>query len=242
MHTSLAPRLLSVLALAVSGSLLGCSGSPAPSDAGSRRDTGTMDDAASEFPDAFVAPGEDAFVAPGEDAFSAREDTGPATGDTGTALEDTGPQADTGPGASCGGRGSPPCPRGTFCNFPPSSICGRADGPGVCTPIPSACTREFVPVCGCDGMTYSNACEAQRASVSVETDGECPVRCDPETVVCDSIPPRCVSGQVPSVSAGCWTGDCVPIMECTCETFADCPDIRGVSEACYTRGVCGPLL
>jgi len=200
-----------------------------------------MDDAASEFPDAFVVTGEDAFVAPSEDAFVSG-DAPIASEDAAMAIADTGPQADTGSGATCGGRGSPPCPRGTFCNFPPSSICGRADGPGVCTAIPSLCTREYVPVCGCDGTTYSNACLAQAASVSVETTGECPVRCDPDTVVCDSLPPRCPVGQVGSVAAGCWTGDCVAIMECTCRTFDDCPDIRGLSEACYSRGTCGPLL
>lgn len=194
-----------------------------------------MDDAASDFPDAFVDPAEDAFVVVTDDASMPSDDTG-------TTIEDTGPQADTGPGASCGGRGSPPCGRGTFCNFPPSSFCGRADGPGVCTPIPSMCTRELMPVCGCDGSTYSNPCEAQRASVSVETLGACPVRCDPDTVLCDGIPPRCATGTVASVAAGCWTGDCVPIMECTCMTFDDCPDIRGVSETCYRSGVCGPLL
>jgi hypothetical protein len=77
-------------------------------------------------------------------------------------------------GNACGRVG--PCADDEYCNFPPSSMCGIADGPGVCAKLPpkgSACDAVYAPVCGCDGKTYGNDCEAQVAGVSVKSEGEC---------------------------------------------------------------------
>lgn len=44
---------------------------------------------------------------------------------------------------------------------------------GPAKPDSCVCTREYFPVCGCDGVTYPNPCVA-RCEVLVYTPGECP--------------------------------------------------------------------
>jgi hypothetical protein len=79
-----------------------------------------------------------------------------------------------GTGAVCGGLGNLPCGAGDFCDFPAEAICGNADGTGTCAPKPEACDAIFDPVCGCNGMTYSSACVANMAGISVAATGACP--------------------------------------------------------------------
>lgn len=73
----------------------------------------------------------------------------------------------------CGGLQGLACEEGEYCNFTDGS-CGAADQLGICEVIPSGCDDEFDPVCGCDDQTYSNACEAAAAGVSVASEGACP--------------------------------------------------------------------
>lgn len=79
-------------------------------------------------------------------------------------------------GDTCGTRGVPPCGEGLFCNFPSTANCGRADAPGTCAERPTTCDSRVRRVCGCDATTYANACAANLAGVSVETNGACRAR------------------------------------------------------------------
>jgi hypothetical protein len=87
----------------------------------------------------------------------------------------SGGECETDPGF-CGGIAGFTCAEGEFCNYPIEATCGATDQGGNCTAIPDACTADVDPVCGCDDKTYSNACMAWSAGVSVQAEGECPTR------------------------------------------------------------------
>lgn len=70
-----------------------------------------------------------------------------------------------------------PCTSNAECNA--NDYCAKAEGDcagiGTCQPRPPACPALFAPVCGCDGITYTNACIAAKdGATSVGSQGACP--------------------------------------------------------------------
>jgi hypothetical protein len=150
---------------------------------------------------------------------------------------------------ACGGTAGGTCPEGEFCKRPAGECAGDAEG--VCQSTPVVCQGNVAPVCGCDGVTYSNACVADGAGVTVDHEGECgqPVACDGATGV------TCPAGQFCKHADGACAADvegvctdtpltCEPIDSKVCA----CGGI-GFPNACYANavglniantGVCAP--
>jgi hypothetical protein len=76
-------------------------------------------------------------------------------------------------GGMCGGFAGFQCETGLTCHMEAGSCKRIADAAGVCRKKPQACPMIYQPVCGCDGKTHGNACQASGAGVSVAAQGEC---------------------------------------------------------------------
>jgi hypothetical protein len=115
---------------------------------------------------------------PADDAATSSDtaatDDSAATGDTGDAMAggDVGiPSGER--GGMCGGIAAIQCIDAADYCMMETGQCSMPDASGVCTQKPEVCTEDMAPVCGCDGQTYSNACKAAAAGVSVAAEGEC---------------------------------------------------------------------
>jgi hypothetical protein len=75
--------------------------------------------------------------------------------------------------------GKPECVCSDNDNRIPDHYCAKEEGDcggvGRCSPRPEACLDVWMPVCGCDGKTYSNLCYAAAAGVNVMHEGECQI-------------------------------------------------------------------
>ena len=89
-----------------------------------------------------------------------------------------------GAGGMAGGGGSgcatnDDCDAADYCNLE------NCTPPGTCETRPINCPDIFMPVCGCDGETYSNGCDAAAAGVAVASEGECRCESNDDCVAAD---------------------------------------------------------
>jgi Kazal-type serine protease inhibitor domain len=74
---------------------------------------------------------------------------------------------------TCGGSTNIKCLDGRICLLP-TGACLGVNPTGTCkTPPNDDCPKVASPVCGCDGVTYTNACLAAKAGINVATSTAC---------------------------------------------------------------------
>ena len=121
------------------------------------------------------------------------------------------------------------CGDDEFCNIA-DGACVTAQIAGFCKPKPATCNDASDPVCGCDGKSYKNACEATLAGVTVATKGEC---------VCGGASgAKCASGYYCDLAVGTCgdaspTGTCRPV-RAECE--ATVSPVCGCDGTTYSNG------
>ena len=90
------------------------------------------------------------------------------------------------------------CGTGLYCAGP----IGQCTGEGTCVATDFMCVLgpHLPDACGCDGVTYDSACDAQQKDIPVQFFGTCPIICGDNLCdenECDDCPQDCSAGECP---------------------------------------------